>query len=347
MARVRLADVADRAGVSTATASLVLRDRPGPSAAAREAVRSAAAALDYRPDRTASLLARHRTSLVGVVLDVANPFHAELVDDLDEAAAAHGYDLVLGPVTRRRTEAHALDTLLDSRCEGLVLLGPALSDRALTEVGASAPTVVLGRSAVPGVDAVLAGDDLGLAAAVDHLVSLGHRRVAYLDGPRGTIATARRRGYREAMRRHGLAGESSVLGAGSTEESGAAAAAALLPDLEGPGRPTAVVAFNDRCAVGFRDALLRAGVDVPGRLSLVGYDDSPVARLATIDLTSVSQDPPALAAAALTALAARLEGRAAAVEVVVTPRLVVRTSTGPPPPATGSPPPATGSPVVI
>lgn len=332
LGRPRLADVAATAGVSMATASLVLRGKPGPSGQTAADVLAAAERLGYRPDRTASLLARRRSSLVGVLFEVTNPFHAELVDELDRHAAARGLDLVLSPVTSRWTELHAVETLIDFRCEGLVLLGPSAPGPQLDAIGAAVPTVVLGRSGTAHVQGVLASDLQGLADAVDHLVGLGHRRIAYVDGPRGSIATARRRGYRAAMAGAELAGLVCVVPGGNTEVAGLSAVPRLL-DSE----PTAVVAFNDRCAIGVRDGLIRAGRAVPEAVSVVGYDDGPVARLATISLTSVSQDPPALAAAALKALAARLDaGEADAAwrvpgDVVLPPRLVARDTSGPAP----------------
>ncbi|WP_137119616.1 LacI family DNA-binding transcriptional regulator [Segeticoccus rhizosphaerae] len=332
MPRARLADVATRAGVSTATASLVLRDRPGPSAGAREAVRLAAETLGYRPDRTASVLASHRSRLVGVLLDVSSTFHAELVDQLDAEATRHGYDLVLSTVTSARGERRAVETLVDFRCEGLALLGPTMPESQLRALARLCPVAAVGRPAGDGFDGVLAADRPGMAAAVDHLVGLGHEAIAYVDGPRGPIATARRRGYREAMRRHGLGAAVDVRAGGDHEASGMGAGQDLLGKPR-TRRPSAVVTFNDRCAVGVLNAALRHGVDVPGDLSLVGYDDSPLARLATVDLTSVSQDPAALATATMDALAARLDGaaagsRSAAGEtVVVAPALIVRGST--------------------
>src|SRR4051812_20631940 len=122
--RPRLQDVATEAGVSTASASLVLRGAPGPSGATRERVLDAAARLGYRPDRAASLLARRRSRLIGIVMDVRSSFHAQLVEDVHEAAEEHGYDLVLSTVTRTRDEDRAVETLLDSRCEALIMLGP-------------------------------------------------------------------------------------------------------------------------------------------------------------------------------------------------------------------------------
>lgn len=322
MARVRIQDVAARAGVSTATVSLVLRDRPGPSAATRAEVRVAADELGYRPDRTASLLARHRSHLVGVVMEVTSPFHGELVEHLDAAAADRGLELVLAASTARRDEGEAIATLRDFRCEAMVLLGSALSEERLTECDEACPTVVVGRRV--GGDCVLADHGAELEDAVGHLVERGHSRIAYVDGPRGPIATARRRGYRSAMGRHGLAGEVLVLSGGSSEEAGMAAGRELLSVQE---RPTAVVAFNDRCALGVREAVGQAGLEVPRDLALVGIDDSAIARLTTVGFTSVSQDPAGLARAAIDAVVRRLDGGEPGGAVVLQPHLVVRAST--------------------
>jgi DNA-binding LacI/PurR family transcriptional regulator len=128
-----------------------------------------------------------------------------------------------------------------------------------------------------------------------------------------------------------------VLAGGDTEVAGVDAARALLA-AAGAERPTAVVCFNDRCAVGLRDGLLAGGVGVPGEVSVVGYDDSPLARLGTVDLTSVSQDPTALSEATVALVVRLLDGGTApAGDVVVDPRLVVRRSTAPPPAGTSRP----------
>jgi DNA-binding LacI/PurR family transcriptional regulator len=335
--RPRLADVAAEAGVSTASASLVLRGKPGPGAQTRRAVAEAASRLGYRADRTASLLARRRTQLLGVTMDVRNPFHAELLEDIQEAAETYGYDVVVSPVTRARDEHRAVEALLDYRSEGLLLLGPSLPEADLEALAHDRAVVVIGRRVrAAGVDVVRAADDEGVGLAVAHLAGMGHREIAFLDGRRGPIATLRRQGFRSSMRR--LVGPESpmVLAAGDTEEAGEAAAGALLAERV----PTALVAFNDRCALGALDRLRREGVAVPGEVSVVGYDDSPLARLGMVGLTTVSQDPRTMAAAAVRAAVDRLEGESTPpVEVVLAPTLVVRTSTGPvrPRPAGGAP----------
>lgn len=326
MDRARLSDVAARAGVSTATASLVLRDRPGPGATARSAVRAAAADLGYRPDRSASALARSSSSLIGVVFEITHPFHTALVDRLDLAFAQHGLDLVLSTTTARRDERAAVDTLIDSRCAAVVLLGTTASSASLDAMAEQVPAVVIGRPGTRRVSGVRADDEVGMRLAVDHLVDLGHERIAWVDGGRGAIATARRRGYRRQMGRRGLAKLITVVPGGPTELDGVRAGALIVAE-PATTRPTALACFNDRVAVGVRDELIRGGVFVPGELSLLGYDDSPLAALTTVELTSVSQHPFEMAQAVVAAVDRLLGGAKTGADTVVEPQLVVRGST--------------------
>src|SRR5689334_21758349 len=141
--RPTITDVAAHAGVSKALVSLALRGEPGPTAGTRARVPAAADALGYRADRTASLLARRRTRQLGVVANVRNPFQAELVEDLQAAADALGYELALSPLTRTHGEPRAVETLLGLRCEALILLGPVSPSRALAGLGL--PVVAVGR----------------------------------------------------------------------------------------------------------------------------------------------------------------------------------------------------------
>jgi len=175
------------------------------------------------------------------------------------------------------------------------------------------------------VEVVRTADDDGAGQAVDHLVSLGHRDIVHIDGGRAPGAADRRRGYRTAMRRHGLT--SQILPGGPAEEDGAAAAHALR--MASP-RPTAVLAFNDQCAAGLLDVFLRSGIPVPGQVSVVGFDDSRLARLPHINLTTVGQDIPRLADLAVVRALARLEGQnTSGRETVIAPHLVIRGTTGP------------------
>jgi DNA-binding LacI/PurR family transcriptional regulator len=326
--RPTMGDIAARAGVSKALVSLVFRNAPGASPQTRARVLAAAHELGYRHNRTASLLARRRSRLLGVTMILRNTYHAELVADIQAAADELGYELVLSTLTRTHDEQRAVETLLEFRCEAAILLGPELPAASLVALGQQLPVVVIGRRiAAPAIDVVRTADDVGVGQLVDHLVGLGHREIVHLDGGAGTIAADRRRGYRKAMHRHGLDGHTRVLTGAFTEDAGAAAARTLLGAQQ---LPTAVVAANDRAAIGLLDTLARAGVDVPGAVSVAGYDDSMLSRLSYVDLTTVSQEPEQHARNAVTAAVERLDrGRTESREVVIAPRLVVRGSTGP------------------
>lgn len=314
-------------GVSTASVSLVLRGVAGPSAETRERVLEAAARLGYRADRAASLLARRRTHLLGVPVVLRDAYRSELAEEVQVAAAEHGYTVALSAVTPVHDERRVVETLLDLRCEALLLIAPDLAPGALAELGSRVPTVVVSRNVDPdGFDVVRAADEDGVAAAVEHLVGLGHRDLVHVDGGDAAMAADRREGFRSALRRHGLTGR--VLPGGSDEEAGARAARVLL---DGQGLPTAVIAANDRNAIGLLDVFIRAGVRVPRDVSVVGYDDRELARLAHIDLTTVNQEAGEQARRAVGAALERLDGdRTTPVEVVLAPRLVVRGTTGPP-----------------
>jgi DNA-binding LacI/PurR family transcriptional regulator len=325
--RPTLEDVAARAGVSRALVSIVMRDAAGASDETRERVRRAADDIGYRPDPRARRLRQLRTKLIGVTFTAGQEFHADLVDGVYVAAEDLGYDVVLSGVTRHRDEQRAVRTLVDDRCEGLVLIGTEMPARRLADLASRVPVVVMARR-VRGVDAVRSDDVAGAVLGMEHLVGLGHRRILYLDGGKSPGAAERLRGYRRAARHAGLPELTSP--GGLTEREGAAAAADLLASKA---LPSAVFAFNDRCALGVMDTLIRAGVAVPEQVSVMGFDDSPLAGLAHIDLTTIRQDSAGLAKAAVQRLAARLDDARtddAAVDITCEPTLVVRGSTARP-----------------
>jgi DNA-binding LacI/PurR family transcriptional regulator len=173
------------------------------------------------------------------------------------------------------------------------------------------------------VDVVRTADADGLRQAVDYLVDLGHRRIAHIDGGRAPGAADRRRGYRDAMHRHGLGTQERIVTGGLTEEDGAKAARALLADP-----PTAVTVFNDRCATGVLDAFHRSGLVVPDDISVVGYDNSRLAQLAHINLTTIAQDTTAMSTLAVNRAIDRIAGTGVTQrEVVIPPQLVIRGTT--------------------
>jgi len=318
--RPTMQDIADHVGVSKALVSLVFRNAPGPSAETRKRVLAAADELGYRVNRAAALMTARRSHLIGVMANIRSTFHAELVEDIVAEADRYGYEVVLGAVTPTHAEPAVIETLLSFRCEALILLGPELNDNSITEMARRAPVVVVGRRMSGStVDTVRTADGRGIGQVVDHLVELGHRRICHLSGGTGTIPADRKAGYVRAMKRHRLSACIDIIDGDFSERSGMLAAQELLRRRR---RPTAVCAANDQ--------LLRAGIDVPGDIAVAGYDDSMLARLAHIDLTTVSQEPREQAERAVRAVVERLdENRQERLDVLLEPRLVVRHTTVP------------------
>src|SRR3954451_11216535 len=319
---VTMEHVAARAGVSRALVSIVFRGVPGASETTRARVLAAADALGYRPDHRARLLGSARSRTLGVVYGLHRDFQADVLEALYVAADGKGYDLALGATAPSRDEHRAVRSLLEFRCEAIVLIGPTMRRGALEELAAQVPLVVVARSLRSrAVDVVRTDDRAGARLAVEHLAGLGHERIAHVDGQRAPGAAERRRGYRQAMSELDLSGHARVVPGGLTEEHGQRAAAALNAGVT----PTGVTAFNDHCAAGFMAAIRSRGVRVPEEVSIVGYDDSHIAGLAGIALTTVAQDSPTMARSALDlALNRQKGGKREAAEVVIKPRLVVR-----------------------
>lgn len=330
---VTMADVARAAGVSTALVSIVVRGAPGASEATRARVAEVAERLGYVHDRRAAQLRRSSSRTLGVVFELQQPFHGDLVEHVYAVAALHGYEVILSAVAPTRAERDALASLRQDRCEATILIGSRLSDFELADLSTRGPTVVVARRVdTPGVTSVRADDTAGIGLAVDHLVGLGHRVIAFVDGDGAPGSEDRSIGFSHSMSRHGLALDGSVVHGGLSEDDGACAVRTLLDDARSSHRtpPTAIIAFNDRCATGVVSALLAQGLSIPRDVSVMGYDDSRVAGLDHVDLTTVSQDAPALAEAAVAAAVAATRGERPS-STVLEPTLVLRSSTAPPP----------------
>ena len=336
-ARPTLADVAREAGVSTALVSIVMRGVPGASDATRTRVRAIADDMGYVRDERARKLRQSSSRLIGVTFEIQQAFHGDLVEHLYTAAAARGYDLAISAVAPSRDEQVAIHALLRERCEVAVLLGSTLSDDDLAATASRVPLLLVARrTALDDVSSVHSDDTVGVGLAVDHLVALGHRDLVHVDGGSAPGADDRRLGFRLAMRRHGLDDRDRVVAGGPTEHDGARAMAQVLDACTA--RPTGVVAFNDRCAAGVLDVLVRRRIDVPADVSVIGYDDSRLAIGPHAQLSTVSQNAAEMAEAAVDGALDLLDGNPSK-EVVLTPHLVPRTTTAAPARAT----PASGA----
>ena len=328
--RPTMADVAVAAEVSVALVSIVMRDVPGASDATRERVRRVADELGYVPDRRAQKLRQSRSRLIGVTFELQQPFHGDLVERLYPAAAAQGYDLALSSVTPSRDERAAVGDLIRERCEAAVLLGSRMAAPDLAALTARMPIQVVARpSGTDLVGSVRTDDTAGIEAAVDHLISLGHRRILHIGGGDAPGTAERAAGFIARMTHHGLANQARVVAGGPTESDGVRAITDALDTANGE-RPTGIVAFNDRCAIGVLDVLLRRGIHAPDHISVIGYDDSRLSRLAHISLSTVAQDAEQIAEQVVAQAARQIAGESPA-EIVLTPQLTPRATTGPVP----------------
>ena len=337
-ARPTLETVAARAGVSRSLVSLVLRGSGSVSAGRREAVLRAVAELGYRPNAAARVLAERKSNTVGVLLnDLRQPWFADMLDGLTPALHAGGKAILLGDGRLDRMLDEPLTwSFLDLGVDGLVLAGSSPVTATIINVASQIPTVAVGGMDpdLPHVDVLANDNQLGGTLAVRHLVSLGHRRIAHISGLPSAAGRLRMQAYHDAMLSAGLGGQVRVETGDMTEEGGYRAAMRLLA-LTGAERPTAIFAANDLSCVGALSAAAAAGVRVPEELSLVGFDNSHLARLRALWLTSVDGTAYAMGQRAAQMLLARIERPDAPREVtLVPPRLEVRGSSGPAPVAT-------------
>jgi DNA-binding LacI/PurR family transcriptional regulator len=275
------------------------------------------------------MLRRKTSKYLGVLFALEHASGTAIVEHMRVAAAARGYGLALAARSSTRDDHLAVDELIGYRCEALILISPSMTPARLRHLAKQLPVVAIGHGTPRGgYDVVRSAGDVGIGQAVDHLVGLGHREIAFAhaqDMPGGEV---RHRGYLGAMARHGLPADVVAVRGEYTEEAGTLAARSVLAR---PALPTAVIASNDHAAAALVTTLARAGVDVPGDVSITGYDDTRTARLPCYDLTSVRQDPAEMGQLAVESALARVTGeRTRAREFVTATALVVRSSTAAP-----------------
>ena len=342
-----IADVAARAGVSTATVSRVLAGIGRARPETRDRVLEAARTLGYRPSEVARSLQRRSTQTLGLVItDIENPYFPQLVRAVEDAARAAGYAVLLcNAADDPEREAFYLDLLADRRVDGLIIAASSLGDRHGEWLAAPPVPVVLVNTAAPdvGLPAILSDNELGGRLAAAHLLDLGHRRFGYLmPPPRNVDAPARVQGIRMALVEAGLDPDGLVVGHGSALIDGGEAASGQI--LERAPETTASLAYNDLMAIGALRALRAAGRRVPDDVSVVGFDDVALATIVDPPLTTIVQRTEAMGRWAVERLLGGLEatgtgsggtngsgGRDAAPPVRLPVSLEIRGSSGPAP----------------
>jgi LacI family transcriptional regulator len=304
---VTIREVASHAGVSVATVSRAL-NRSGPvREETRRRVEAAVKALDYHPNSAARSLITRRTRMLGVLLpDLHGEFFSELIRGLDQAAQAAGYHLLVSSSHDNATDLDAALQGMHGRLDGLIVMAPKVGGAVLSQLLPTHIPLVLLNSA----DADLECDALridsfgGARDMVQHLVSHGHRRIAFINGPEENFdAQERLRGYRAGLEAAGLCPDPQLEVPGDFTGSGGHAGSVSLLAVRPP--PTAIFAANDAMALGALSALREAGVVVPRMMALAGFDDISSARYASPPLTSVRGPIGQLAARAVTRLVSR------------------------------------------
>ena len=327
-----LKEIARHAGVSPATVSLVLRSSPLVAKTTQVRVQLAMDELGYVYHRAAANLRAGSTETIGLLVsEITNPFYAELTAGIDAALDRAGWVAFLANAGESPArQDRFIERMREQRVDGL-LLCPAegtLPDaiQRLRQVGL--PCVQMLRHVDGGMRDYVSPDyQLGMTLAVDHLVGLGHRRIAYVGGGRRTSAAQERAaGYREALARHGLP-IGPVVDCLPTREAGAHAVAMLLRGI--PSDPTAVLCYNDICAFGVMLGLTDKGI-APGRdCAVVGFDDVVESAYCRPALTTLAARPREIGEAAATLLLHRIKAPEARAErIILPPRLIVRDSCG-------------------
>lgn len=340
---VDINELARQSGVSAATVSRALNGRPEVSASTRQRILDLARELGYSPNASARTLARRRSHLVGLVWDTGyrshggqrHPFLQDLLIGFKEALSARGYALILLPIPRdddadaylRLARAHSL--------EGVLIMGiDEHTPKVATLVGSEVPCVAVDLDvAGPRSSYVTSDNRAGAASAVEHLLGLGHRRIATITGPLDMKPGFERlAGYREALGAADLPGRPEYMRTGDFFPASGHAAMRQLLALDEP--PTAVFVAGDAMALAAMNAAQEAGLSVPADLAVVGFDDIEAAALARPTLTTVAQDKESFGSAAVAALSALIadpegdDDSDVTLPVVLSTRLVVRQSCG-------------------
>ena len=335
-ARVTIREIAGLAGVSVATVSRVMNGRGDVAPETRELVQRIVREQGYTTSRTARGLSAGRTGLIGATVPLVYPaYFSFILAGAAEALYERDMRLVLCPTQHEHArEVSLLERMMHGTTDGGLLILPQESSDELESLLLHGYRFVVVDPLQPlneRIPSVSAAHSAGADIAVKHLLSLGHRRIACITGPRGWIATEERlRGYQAALAAAGILPEPELVVDSDFEIAQGHRAARRLLDLHEP--PTAVFAFNDNIAIGVLQAARERGIRVPDELSVIGFDDVEAAEIVTPQLTTIRQPLEELGRMAVSLLERLLEGqRIEALHVELRTQLVVRQTTAPPP----------------
>ena len=330
-----LHDLAQVAGVDPSTVSRVLNDDQTLviKDETRQRILDAVEQLQYVPNAMARGLRRQRSQMIGLLVpDIANPFFPEIILGAERVFSEAGFRLLLGNTDEDPEKERSYVELLRANVvEGLMLATAFTQDETVEELSRlGVPFVLVNRAHEGTTNYVVVNDRQATRSAVDYLIGIGHRRIAHVSGPLYTeTGLARLRGYREGLRAAHIEYRDDYVVEGDFKETSGARAIERLWQLPDP--PTALMAANDLLALGALDACRRMGVQVPEELSIIGFNDVPVASMVTPSLTTVRVPLLEMGMASARRLLDLLEGRGTpSAPIVLDTELVVRSSTAPP-----------------
>jgi LacI family transcriptional regulator len=329
--RVTIRAVAEEAGVSVAAVSKVLRNAYGVSEGLRANVQAAIDRLGYRPNVAARGM-RGQTFTIGILMnDLTNPFLADLVDGVSAVLSPAGYKHLIGVGRAMEPlETGLIDSMIDYRMDGLILIAPRLGPETLARYAPQIPFVNIGHHepAATGFDTVNSDDRTGARAVVEAFLARGHRDIGMLSldlqtTHRSNVSDIREDGYLAAMAAAGLSDRARIdrmhLDPLPRDDE-------LRAWLTAPGRPRAVFCWSDLHGVQLVNLAAEMGINVPGDLAVASYDNSRTAALPLVGLSSVDQSGTAMGATAADLLLSRIGGRTVAMHALVPPTLMLRRS---------------------
>lgn len=283
-------DVAREAGVSVATVSRVVNNSDRTSLVARTAVKAAMKKLGYRPNANARALVSQSTNTIGVMIgDVSDPFFGGMVKAIDTIALQHGKHLLIGNgYHNANIEREVLELLINSRCESLIIHSKALTNKELIEFASEIPSmVIINRYISELAERCVALDNQkGSYLATEHLIKQGHKLIGYICSNHKIEDTElRKQGYLDALKDYGLSHNENYIEYGSPDEQGGENAMTNLLSKNLP--MTAIATYNDYMAAGAISVLNENGINAPHDISVIGFDDSIIAKYLNPKLTTI------------------------------------------------------------
>ena len=335
--RATIRDVAEASGVHISTVSRTFSAPHLVNEETRDRVLAAAEALGYRPNRAARALITGKTHNIGlIVADIANPFFPPMIKAAESQARLRDYNIFVAETDEDPAVEEDLVRALSKQVDGVQLCSPRMSNSVIELLSREVPLVLVNRQ-IPGMPCVLMDVAGGARTAIGHLVSLGHRKIALLGGPRGSWTSREIRKSATAAARAGGATMTVLSPNQPTVEGGLAVAEQVVREAV-----TAVLAYNDLMAIGLLEGLDGLGIKVPGDISVVGIDDIEMAQRVRPKLTTVANPTATAGRTAVDMLLQLGDDRRATAQVSLHTELIVRDSTGPGPHAADDPGPRVG-----